>query len=300
VKSLLLAAGYVNLDVTARLDRVPGFGERVTAEGISRSPGGMTANVACAASRLGMEVRFFGGVGRDDGGEEAVAELQRFGVATSGMTVTGESTTTSLILLGPEGDRAIVSEPLAFDYGPLQAALAEGHEGRKCLHVDGYRLSDGLAVLRRARRLGFVTSADLDGVEPVELSGNLPEIAGTLDTAFLNAGLAQGLAADPETVASELVGQGAAAAVVTLGEEGAVVADDRGAWRVPAPEIEPVDATGAGDAFAAAFLSEWMEDGDAERAGRFAVAAATISVGATGARGRLPDRREVLGLIDAS
>ncbi|WP_047864194.1 carbohydrate kinase family protein [Rubrobacter aplysinae] len=300
MRPLLLAAGYVNVDVTAELGRIPGFGERVTAGRISRSPGGMTANMACAASRLGMEVRFFGGVGPDTGGEEAVAELARFGVDTSAMTASEGSTTTSLILLGPEGDRAIVSEPLAFDYQPLRAALVESPERRKCLHVDGYRLADGLSVLRQARRAGFVTSADLDGIEPGELAAKLPEIAEALDVAFLNAGLAEALAEDPEEAADQITGQGVTAAAVTLGGAGAVVADGSGCWRVSTPEVEVVDATGAGDVFAAAFLAEWVEGGDTERAGRFAAAAAAISVGAAGARGQVPYRGEVVGLIEAS
>lgn len=300
MRPLLLAAGYVNLDITAELERVPGFGERVTARDISRSAGGMTANLACAASRLGLDVRFFGGVGRDTGGDEAVAELQRFGVDTSAMTVSEGSTTTSLILLGPGGDRAIVSEPLAFDYGPLYAALDESSGRRTCLHVDGYRLADGLPVLQRAREAGFATSADLDGVEPGELPENLPEIAEALDVAFLPASLAQALAVSPEEAAGQIIYQGVTAVAVTLGEGGAVVADGSGSWRVPALEVEVADATGAGDVFAAAFLAQWIEGKDAERAGRFAVAAATISVGEMGARGRLPDREEVLGMIEAS
>lgn len=293
MRPLLLAAGYVNVDITAELARVPAFGERVTAGGISLSPGGMTANMACATSRLGMEVRFFGSVGRDSGGEEAIAELEKFGVATSGMTVTDGPTTTSLILLGPEGDRAIVSEPLTFDYEPLRAALGESREGGKCLHVDGYRLADGIPVLREARSAGFVTCADLDGVEPGELPGKLPEIAGALNVAFVNASLAEALSANPEEVANEFIEQGVTAVAVTLGERGALVADGSGSWRVPAPEVEVVDATGAGDVFAAAFLTEWMEDRDVQRAGRFAVAASAISVEGAGARGRMPARQEV-------
>lgn len=293
MRPLLIAAGYVNVDITAELARVPAFGERVTAGGISRSPGGMTANMACAASRLGMEVRFFGSVGRDSGGEEAISELQKFGVATSEMTVTDGSTTTSLILLGPEGDRAIVSEPLTFDYGPLRNALGENREREKCLHVDGYRLADGIPVLREARSAGFVTSADLDGVEPAELPRTVPEIAGALDVAFVNASLAEALSANPEEVANEFIEQGVTAVAVTLGERGALVADGSGSRRVPAPEVEVVDATGAGDVFAAAFLTEWMEDRDVQRAGRFAVAASAISVEGAGARGRLPDRQGV-------
>lgn len=51
MRSVLLAAGYVNVDVVAVVDRPPGFGERVTARSVRLSPGRMTANLACAAAR---------------------------------------------------------------------------------------------------------------------------------------------------------------------------------------------------------------------------------------------------------
>lgn len=293
MRPLLLAAGYVNLDIAAEIPHVPRFGERVTAGAISRSAGGMTANLACAASRLGMEVRFFGCVGRDEAGEEAVAELRRFGVDPGAMTVSEGATTTSLILLGPGGDRAIVSEPLVFDYGPLRRALQEETGRARCLHVDGYRLPEALTVLREARRAGFVVSADLDGVEPAGLRSLLPEVAGALDVVFINRGLAGAISAEPEEVARRIVEQGATAVAVTRGESGALVAGGGRVWDVPAPAVETVDTTGAGDAFAAAFLSDWMEGRDVERAGRFAVAAGAISVEGAGARGRLPARSEV-------
>ena len=300
MRTLLLAAGYVNLDITADLSRVPGLGERVTAGSISRSPGGMTANMACAAAQLGMEVRFFGVVGRDEAGREAVAELERFGVDTKGMTVTEGSTTTSLILLGPGGDRAIVSEPLTFDYGALREAVKETWDRRKCLHVDGYRLPEAASLLREARRAGFTVSADLDGIEPSDLPGMLPEIAGALDITFVNRDLAAAISEEPGEVTRNMIDHGVQAVAVTLGERGALVADGRGVARIAPPVVEVMDTTGAGDSFAADFLSEWMEDRDAQRAGTFAVAASAISVGAAGARGRLPHRLEVEQSLDQS
>lgn len=301
MRPLLLAAGYVNVDITATFARVPGFGERVTAEKISRSPGGMTANMACAAARLGLAVRFFGKVGTDAEGEFSVAELESFGVDTSGVTKTAGRTTTSLIFVGPDGDRAIVSEPVVFDYEPLERAVEEAADvERACLHMDGYRFPDALPILRHARERGLATSADLDGMESPEFMRLLPEIAETLDVILLNRGLAAILDADPVEAARAIAGLGAGAVAVTVGDRGAVVADENSHELLAAPRVMAVDTTGAGDVFAAAFLAATMEGEGIREAGRFAVAASAISVKGAGARGCLPEREEVERLTNST
>jgi len=300
MRSVLLAAGYVNVDVVARVDRIPGFGERTTAKSLRRSPGGMTANLACAASRLGLDVRFFGNVGRDSEGSAALAELSRWGVSTEDVVRTERPTTVAIVLLGPDGERSIVSEPMVFDYGPLEETLqtVRGPEERGCLHVDGYRLPEALPILRRARQLGFATSADLDGMDTVSLTQHVTEIALTLDVIFLNRGLAGALAATPKAATDVLFQLGSNVVAVTLGDEGALIACPGGTTCIPAASPDVVrDTTGAGDVFAAAFLASWLEGAGAEEAGEFAVVASGLSVSVAGARGCLPSREEITEIM---
>jgi ribokinase len=86
--------------------------------------------------------------------------------------------------------------------------------------------------------------------------------------------------------------------VVTLGAEGALVyepGDDGGFTHVKAPEVEPVDTTGAGDCFCGALTVELTRGASLVDATRLAVAAAALSTTAAGARGRLPTREEAEG-----
>lgn len=296
---LLLAAGYLNVDIVVTVPYVPVFGERVTALSVSRYSGGMTANAACAASRFGLRTEFFGTVGSDQEGDAALSELERFGVGTRWVVRSAVPTTTAIVLLGPDGERSIVSEPMRFDYGPLEEAL-EGCPNRAdtCVHVDGYRLPEAIGLLREARKLGFRTSADLDGMNEQALGECLPEIAEALDLLILNSRLAAALGLDPALAAERLRDLGAGVVAVTLGEEGAVVAWKDRKTSLGAPKVEARDATGAGDAFAGALLAGWLGGHDLEEAAKFAVAAGAISVGARGARGRLPDRPEAERLAD--
>lgn len=290
---LLLAAGYLNSDVTATVPRLPGFGERVTALSISRSFGGMTANAACAAARFGLGTEFFGRVGDDPEGDAALSELRRFGVGTRWVVRSSEPTTTALVLLGPDGERGIISEPMGFDYGPLEGALeAYSGEENACVHVDGYRIPEVAGLLRRARTLGFRTSADLDGIPAEDAEDRVEDVADALDCVVLNAGLAAALAPTLEATAERLLRLGAGVVGVTSGGEGALVAWSGGMSRLRAPRVEVRDATGAGDSFVGAFLAGWLGGDSVEDAARLAVAAGAISVGAPGARGRLPTRPE--------
>lgn len=294
MKPVLLAAGYLNEDVIASVGRIPEFGGRVTASSISRKPGGMTANLACAATKLGLETRFFSSVGEDEAGRAALDELSKYGVDVEGVMRVNEPTTTALVLVSPDGDRAIVSEPMTFDYEPVEHALDAWKGGDGCLHVDGYRLPEALGLLRRARELGLSTSADLDGMEPETLADYGAEIAPALDIAFLNRRLAAALAEGPEEAANKMVELGVGVAVVTLGSDGAILAEPGVQMRVSAlPSGSVLDTTGAGDVFAAAFLVAWFEGEKAERAAEFAVAASGLSVRGRGARGCLPGREQV-------
>ena len=134
---LLLAAGYVNLDVIATVERVPGFGERVTAGSIFRATGGMTANAACAAARLGLGTAFFGRVGNDTEGEAALAELRRFGVGEAALIALGRSCTMATVqadsgyrLSDPArpAEAPVVVRPV-LEPAPLSSAPHDGDNG---------------------------------------------------------------------------------------------------------------------------------------------------------------------------
>jgi sugar/nucleoside kinase (ribokinase family) len=293
MKPILFAAGYLNQDILAVVDRLPEMGGRVTAAAIDRASGGMTANLACAAARLGLSVCFFGRVGQDAAGTTALAELAQFGVDVSWVSRTEQPTTTAIVLIDPQGDRAIISEPTEFDYRPLTQAIATV-QPPACVHVDGYRLPGAIGLLQQARARGCTTSADLDGLELADLPAVAAASVPYLDLVFLNRRLAAGLANDPQQVVQQLLQWGAQVVSVTLGDRGALVAAADQQVEVPALVDAIVqDTTGAGDVYAGAFLAAWLQGQDLASAARFAVVASGISLDSRGARGHLPTAAEV-------
>ena len=104
--------GSVNIDLSARVKRLPEPGETVTGATLNRFPGGKGANQALAARRLGAEVRLLACVGDDASADEALALLREGGVDLDSILVDAETPTgTALISVAQNGDNHIVVAP---------------------------------------------------------------------------------------------------------------------------------------------------------------------------------------------
>jgi ribokinase len=94
--------------------------------------------------------------------------------------------------------------------------------------------------------------------------------------------------ADVEAAAKALLLRGAQTVIVTLGPEGALRAAVDGVHVFPAPVVEAVDTTGAGDTFVGGFAAEWCRRSDVDAAVVFAQRAAAFSVTSRGAQASMP------------
>lgn len=289
---VLLVAGYLTVDIGCRVPRLPDWDGRVTAQWMERTQGGMAANCASAAARLGTRTRFFGHTDSGPLGEEALAALHAFGVETDAVVRTDGGSSLCVILVDGAGRRMIISEPLDFDWRPLDGALAHWDGGAGALYVDGYRLTEALERAARVHETGLSLCVDLDGLDAVS-EQTLADAARMFDVIFLNRDVAEAAGVD----ADQLVELGATVVSVTLGAEGAIVAVAGERRHVEPLAVDVVDTTGAGDVFAGAFLHHWLQSGSAFDAAVFANAAAAVSTTARGARGVLPDRRQVMAVL---
>ena len=118
-------------------------------------------------------------------------------------------------------------------------------------------LNDGGALRQALSRQGISVSQDISvNAEPKNLS-----VAG-LDIAFASS---DGEDDDVRRLAESLLRAGAKVAVVTRGHKGSFVTNGARTAAVEATRIQPVDTTGAGDAFIAGFLDAWLENASMER-----------------------------------
>lgn len=297
----VFVVGSINQDYVLRLQRRPRPGETVTDAELSLFPGGKGANQAVAAARLlgAGRVSMLGRVGDDAAGPRLIRNLDDNGVDTSHVEpVEGATSGSAFITVTPDGENAIVVSPGANRrFGPDEVE-ASAHALRKA-SVLVAQMEVGVEAIRRAAEI--VTSARgrvLLNLAPVR--GVPSSLLALLDPLVVNeheAALLLGGDPPPDSgrTAQALLALGPRSAVVTLGAKGAALATPDGASSHPAPKVEAVDTTGAGDAFAGALAARLAEGETLHEAVPYAIRAGAAAIGKEGAQGALPYGVELAG-----
>lgn len=308
----IVALGEPLIELTAE---EPGHLKDVTR--FCRGWGGDTSNVVVAAARLGARCGYLSCVGGDQFGEAFLELWRGEGVDTSEVYVDAECRTgVYFVSLRPDGERE-------FTYYRSGSAASRMHPGRlraeylrkaRILHTSGISqaISDSCrdtveAAIRLAREAGLTVSYDANARPQLRDSSWLRETFRStvplVDILFLSEQDAELLFPQQgirETMES-LADQGPRIVVLARGERGCLLAADGAPpGEVPGWEVEAVDTTGAGDAFAGAFLAEWIRGAEAEEAARLANAAAALSTTGRGAVTPLPRRKDVERLLGHS
>jgi ribokinase len=280
--------GSVNVDLVVTAATLPRPGETVAGGTFERHGGGKSANQAVAAARLGAHVRMVGAVGDDDLGEEAVAALRDEGVDVSAVArLEGSPTGVALIVVDAAGENQIaVASGANSELGAdAVEAVLRGADGGVALL--GFEVPDApvLAGARAARAAGLEVVVNPAPARPLPfaLLALCPLLTPNLDEARALAG-----EEEPEAAARALAAKTGAPVVVTLGADGALVVDGESVERIPAPRVEVVDTTGAGDAFNGALACELAGGAALPDAVRSAIAVAAASTRAAGARTVVP------------
>jgi ribokinase len=285
--------GSVNVDLVVNVDRLPSAGETVTGGTYSRHHGGKGSNQAVAAARLGANVAFVGAVGADEFGGEARKHLVDEGVDVTALIESDAAPTgVAFILVDDAGENQIAvasGANHAFDSSIWDAAPPPqaGDVLVGCFEVGTDALVAGAQRFAAAGARVIVNPAPA-----TELSAAL---LATRPLLVPNEGEARTLTgeSDPVTAARVLAARSGAPAVVTLGAMGAVIAEGGEFVRVPAPLVEVVDTTGAGDCFVGALAAELSAGRSLTEAVQFAVHASSLSVRVTGAHAGMPARADV-------
>ena len=266
----VVVVGSINLDLVARVERLPRPGETLSGAELARYPGGKGANQAVAAARLGASVSFVGAVGADPFADEALAGLREAGVELSRVATADAPTGVALILVDASGENQIV--------------VAPGTNAR----VGGFELPEADAVLCQLE----VPDAALE--EAQRQSRGL---------FCVNAAPARPLTVRPDLLVvnryeHEVVGDAAPLVAVTLGAEGAILYEHgEEVARARPPQVQVVDGTAAGDAFTACLVVSLLEGGDRAQALRRACAAGAIAASRPGAQPSLPTADEVDAIL---
>jgi ribokinase len=280
----VVVLGSANLDLVATAPRIPRPGETVLGTSYTEHPGGKGLNQAVAAARAGSAVAFVGCVGDDDAGRRLRHEAGTAGVDVGSLrTLEGQPTGRALIVVDGAAENAIVVVPganvhvVAGDVPPTRLLLAQ-------LEVP---VEVVLEAFRAARRAG--TRTVLNPAPAAPLPGELLALCDVVVPNEHEVELIGGVSA--------LLEQGVGAVVVTRGASGVTVTTPEGSWHEGPFPVDPVDTTGAGDAFCGVMAARLATDGDLRMSVRWGAAAGALATTRSGAVPSLPLGADVEALV---
>jgi sugar/nucleoside kinase (ribokinase family) len=261
--------GPIAWDTVVRVPRLPGSGDFVQADEVTGRPGGAGANVAVALATAEVDVTMVGYLGRDAEGDRLRAALAASGVDLRHVETRDGPTSHVLLLVEPSGERTILG--LRPDHLATVAVPVHAVRAGDIVFVAGWR-----ATFVPMMRALLDKGATLACVPPEGAWTEVP-------AGYVVGSERQFEGAEPmrdERYRRQLGAGSTRAVVVTRGSRGVRICRAGGYADLPAPSVEAVDATGAGDAFAAGFLLLLGRGAGIEEAVRAGITwgAATVSL----------------------
>lgn len=288
----VFVVGSINHDYVLSACRRPAPGETIGGATLTESPGGKGANQAIAVAQLGASVALLGRVGRDPLGGALLERLAREGVDTA-FIVASElaSTGVAFITVTPDGENTVVVVPGAnatvSAHDVERAAGAISSARTLLLQLEIPLPTVERAVAAAASETRVVLNASPVVALPDGLLGRLDVMVANEQEASTLAGRRIGGPREAIAAARQLRARGPRSVVVTLGAKGAIWVDE-GSGYSPAPAVNVVDTTGAGDAFLGALAVSLCSGAELEDAVDLAVHAGAIAVQYLGAQRPAP------------
>ncbi len=312
-KPSVAVIGGTYIDMAIRCGQFPSAGQSVTGSHLSYTPTGPGPNQAAQAALCGCEVHLLSKVGSDPFGEMVRASLAELAVNTD-YVYTAEAKNTGIIvtLVNAEGENAAcyyTGANSALRPQDIDAAEQIISGADVCL-IHGRLPQQAIVTAIRAAEV-HCTKVILNPARPIEsghagsnkhsdlpieyfsvniLIPNLYEAADITDQSDANIRTAK-------LIGSDLVARGVDSAVITMGKRGCMVVDRAGADHIPAFEVELVDQTGRGDAFAGALAAYCAVKDDVREGVKFACAAGALACTKFGSIEALPTKAEIIELL---
>jgi ribokinase len=301
----VVVLGIFVADLAFMAPRLPVMGETILGQGFRIGPGGKGSNQSIAAARAGGDVALITRVGRDPFGEIARKTWAADGVDTSAVIEDLETPTgAAFIFVSTEtGNNAIIVESGAA--GKLSVADVRGAEqviaGAKVFMTQFEQpIPVAIEGLTLARKHGVTTI--LNPAPALNVNDSIYALCDYVTPNETEAAALTGLPVTSEAealaAARELVRRGAKNALITLGENGALLHGVDGTHKVPTFRVpKVVDTTGAGDAFGGGFAVALSEGKSPAEAVRFGCATASYSVQKQGTAPSMPTRAEIEAML---
>ena len=295
--------GSLNIDLVCHATRRPDKGETIIGDAFDIFTGGKGFNQATAAARLDAEVTLIGSVGADPFGEMLLTAVENEHINSRFVTRrTDIGTGVATIVVEPDGDNSIIVVPRA----NMALTTSDIDAAADCIadaDVLLLQLETPIATSEHAAAIAkeHDTTVVLNPAPAQPLPDSLLKYVDILTPNQSETELLSGMKVSSqedahraaEVLRARMVATENAAVVLTLGEQGALILTETTSEQVPALSVEPIDTTGAGDAFCGALATALASGETLHPAVAFANAAGAAAVTVTGATPSMPTRAKI-------
>ncbi|MCU0127020.1 ribokinase [Pseudomonas vlassakiae] len=291
----VVVVGSLNMDLVARAQRLPRAGETLAGEHFFTVPGGKGANQAVAVARLGGSVAMVGNVGDDAYGQQLRQALEVEGIdcqavsvcpgVSSGVAlITVDAASQNCIVIIPGGNGLLTPESVQrFD------ALLQAAEVIICqLEVPVETVAWTLARGRELGKQVILNPAPAIGPLPADWFAHIDYLTPNESEAEALTGERVDDLDSARRAGERLLQLGAGKVIITLGAQGALFVSRDGSQHFPAPKVQPLDTTAAGDTFIGGFAAALVQGKGEGEAIAFGQRAAALSVTRAGAQPSIP------------
>jgi ribokinase len=293
----MIVFGSINMDLVARVPRLPLAKETLLGDDFAQIPGGKGANQAVALARLGIPTYIVGRVGADNFGTALIENLQFAGVQTGNITIDRSANSgVALINVDDRGENQIVVVGGAnsrIDQDDVNRLINLLPSAMGLLLQLEIPMTAVIAAAKLAKKAHVKVILD-PAPAPSYLPDELYQLVEIITPNEVEAGQLVGFTVDGRetaaTAATILLERGVKCAIVKLGDRGVLCATDEETFFVPAFSVQAIDTVAAGDAFNAGLAAALAEGLGLREAVIWGAAAGALSVTKRGAQTSLPDR----------
>ena len=309
----IVVIGGTYIDVALRCSQIPSVGQSSTGTALAYNVTGSGANSAVQAALCDCNVHLISKIGGDPFAKMLKQSLNEFGVNTDYVfTAEAKNSGAVITIVNSSGENTTLrynGANSALSAADIESAEDIISDADVCLIHGQMPINSILSAIRlcKLHRTGVVIdptkpTASVSGSNnstmelPIEyftgniVIPNLYEAADITDYSSVNSRTAK-------LVGSDLVSRGVAAAVITMGKHGCMVISRDITEHVKAFEIELVDYTGTGDAFAGAFAACCAVDDDLLQSVKFASAAGALACTKFGTMEAMPKKTDIIELL---
>ena len=295
----IVVVGSLHMDLTIKAKTIPRLGETVLGDQFKMSPGGKGANQAVAAAKLGANVTLIGRVGSETFGTDLIRNAGQHGINTRFIMQDKETQTgLALIMVDQKGNNIIAVFPGA-DMTCNKEDIDRADSVIESADILLAQLETPFHVVQHAIQKAFqcgvkvILNPSPARTLPEDVLRKVYILTPNESEAEILSGTSITDLSSARKAITEILKKGTEGIVLTLGKEGALVGTKRETVHVKSPKVNPVDTTGAGDAFCGALAVAISSGENLEEAVVYANYAGALATTKMGAQEALPTREEL-------